>query len=109
VGLHLIANNDATHSHPTAQAWLVKHPRFVMHCAPTSASWLNMVERFLRDISEHRIRCDSFTGVAELERAIDLYIADHNAHPKPFIRTASASDILAKVTRAKVALAAIVR
>ena len=67
------------------QAWLAKHPRFAMQFTPTSASWLNMVERFFRDISEHRIERDSFISVAELELAIDLYIVHHNAHPKPFI------------------------
>ena len=105
LSLHLIVDNYATHTHPDVQAWLAKHPRLVMHFTPTSASWLNMVERFFRDISENRIRRDSFTSVAELELAIDLYIAHHNAYPKPFIWTASASDILAKVTRAKAALA----
>ena len=99
-------DNYATHTHPDVQAWLAKHPRFVMHFTPTSASWLNMVERFFRDISENRIKRDSFTSVAELELAIDLYVAHHNAHPKPFIWTASAKDILAKVTRAKAAFAA---
>ena len=103
--LHLIVDNYGTHTHPDVQAWLAKHPRFVMHFTPTSASWLNMVERFFRDISENRIKRDSFTSVAELELAIDLYVVHHNAHPKPFIWTASATDILAKVTRAKAALA----
>jgi hypothetical protein len=65
-----------------------------------------MVERFFRDITDKRIRRDSFTSVPELELAIDLYVAKHNDDPKPFIWTASASDILAKVTRAKAALAA---
>jgi transposase len=104
--LHLVVDNYATHSHPEVQAWLAKHPRFVMHFTPTGASWLNMVERFFRDITEKRIRRDSFTSVPELELAIDLYVAQHNIEPKPFIWTASASDILAKVTRAKAALAA---
>ena len=63
-----------------------------------------MVERFFRDITDKRIKRDSFTSVAELKLAIDLYVAHHNAHPKPFIWTASATDILAKVTRAKAAL-----
>ena len=99
--------DNATHGHPAVQAWLAKHPRFVMHFTPTGASWLNMVERFFRDLSENRIKRDSFTSVAELEMAIELYIADHNARPKPFIWTASASDILAKVTRAKAALKAV--
>jgi transposase len=103
--LHLIVDNYATHTHPEVQKWLARHPRFVMHFTPTSASWLNMVERFFRDISENRIRRDSFASVAELELAIDLYVAHHNIEPKPFIWTASASDILAKVTRARAALA----
>jgi transposase len=86
--LHLIVDNYATHTHPDVQAWLAKHPRFVMHFTPTSASWLNMVERFFRDISENRIKRDSFTSVAELELTIDLYIQHHNADPKPFIWSA---------------------
>ena len=73
--LHLIVDNYATHTHPDVQDWLAKHPRFVMHFTPTSASWLNMVERFFRDITDKRIRRDSFTSVAELELAIDLYVA----------------------------------
>jgi len=106
LSLHLIVDNYATHSHPDVQKWLARHPRFVLHFTPTSASWLNMVERFFRDITDKRIRRDSFTSVAELELAIDLYVAHHNINPKPFIWTARASDILAKVTRAKTALAA---
>ena len=104
--LHLIVDNYGTHTHPEVRAWLAKHPRVVKHFTPTSASWLNMVERFFRDLSQNRIKRDSFTSVAELELAIELYIADHNAAPKPFIWTAEAKDILAKVTRAKKALAA---
>jgi len=106
LSLHLIVDNYATHSHPKVQEWLARHPRFVMHFTPTSASWLNMVERFFRDITDKRIRRDSFTSVTELELAIDLYVAHHNIDPKPFIWTARATDILAKVTRAKAALAA---
>jgi transposase len=105
LALHLIVDNYATHKHPDVRAWLAKHPRFVMHFTPTSASWLNMVERFFRDISENRIKRDSFTSVGELELAIDLYVANHNIDPKPFVWTASAKDILAKVTRAKTAAA----
>ena len=104
--LHLIVDNYATHGHPDVQAWMARHPRFVMHFTPTGASWLNMVERFFRDITDKRIKRDSFTSVPELEMAIELYVAHHNTHPKPFIRTASAKDILAKVTRAKAALVA---
>jgi DDE superfamily endonuclease len=101
----MVVDNYATHSHPEVQAWLAKHPRLVMHLMPAGASWLNMAERFLRDITDKRIRRDSFTSVPELELAIDLYVANHNIETKPFIWTASASDILAKVTRAKAALA----
>ena len=108
--LHLIVDNyatgwpRATHKHPEVKAWLAKHPRFHMHFTPTSSSWLNMVERFFRDITDKRIRRGVFTSVAELEGAINEYIAVHNAKPKPFIWTAKASDILAKVTRARAAL-----
>ena len=102
--LHLVVDNYATHKHPEVLAWLDKHPRFHMHFTPTSASWLNMVERFFRDITEKRIRRGVFTSVSELKTAIDEYIATHNANPKPFIWTAKASDILAKVTRARATL-----
>ncbi len=98
--LHLIADNYATHKHPAVQDWLAKHPRFNMHFTPTSASWLNMVERFFRDITTERIRRGVFTSVPELIGAIDEYIAHHNTKPKPFIWTKSARDILQKVIRA---------
>ena len=98
--LHLIADNYATHKHPVVQEWLAKHPRFVMHFTPTSASWLNMVERFFRDITTERLRRGVFTSVPELITAIDQYIAHHNTDPKPFIWTKSARDILQKVIRA---------
>jgi transposase len=102
--LHLIVDNYATHKHPEVKAWLEKHRRFHLHFTPTSSSWLNMVERFFRDITDKRIRRGAFTSVPELEAAINAYIAVHNAKPKPFIWTAKASDILAKVTRARAAL-----
>lgn len=98
--LHLIADNYATHKHPKVQQWLAKHPRITMHFTPTSASWLNMVERFFRDISEKRLRRGVFTSVQELVAAIDEYVAHHNTSPKPFIWTKSARDILQKVIRA---------
>jgi len=98
--LHLIADNYATHKHPAVQAWLEKHPRFIMHFTPTSASWLNMVERFFRDITTERLRRGVFTSVPELVTAIDEYIAHYNINPKPFIWTKSARDILQKVIRA---------
>ncbi|MCY0854179.1 IS630 family transposase [Cupriavidus sp. D39] len=98
--LHLIADNYATHKHPAVQDWLAKHPRFNMHFTPTSASWLNMVERFFRDITTERLRRGVFTSVPELVDAINEYIAHHNTNPKPFIWTKSARDILQKVIRA---------
>ena len=97
--LHLIADNYATHKHPAVQAWLAKHPRFNMHYTPTSASWLNMVERFFRDITVNRLR-RGVLSVPELVAAIDAHIAHHNTKPKPFIWTKSAADILQKVIRA---------
>jgi transposase len=102
--LHLIVDNYATHKHAEVLAWLAKHPRFHIHFTPTSASWLNMVERFFRDITDKRIRRGVFPSVSDLKAAINEYIAAHNAKPKPFIWTAKASDILAKVTRARAAL-----
>ena len=98
--MHLIVDNYATHKHPKVQRWLAKHPRFHMHFTPTSASWLNMVERFFRDITEKRLRRGVFTSVPELVTAIDEYITHHNTEPKPFIWTKSARDILQKVIRA---------
>ena len=98
--LHLIADNYATHKHPAVQKWLAKRARIHMHFTPTSASWLNMVERFFRDITVERLRRGVFTSVPELVTAIDNYIAHHNTNPKPFIWTKSARDILQKVIRA---------
>ena len=98
--LHLIADNYATHKHPKVQEWLAKHERITMHFTPTSASWLNMVERFFRDISESRLRRGVFTSVQELTTAIDEYVAHHNINLKPLIWTKSARDILQKVIRA---------
>ena len=98
--LHLICDNYATHKHPNVQKWLVKHPRFHMHFTPTSASWLNMVERFFRSISTDRLERGVFRSVAELIAAIEEYIALHNRNPKPFVWTAKANDILQKVIRA---------
>jgi len=102
--LHLIADNYGTHKHPNVKAWLAKHPRFHMHFTPTSASWLNMVERFFRDLSENQLRRAAFRSVPELVSAIGQYMERHNRDPKPFIWTAKASDILAKVTRARAKL-----
>lgn len=102
--IHLIADNYATHKHPKVQRWLARHKRFHMHFTPTSASWLNMVERFFRDLTDQRIRRGIFRSEAELISAIDEYIAKHNQSPKAFIWTKKASDILEKVKRGREAL-----
>jgi transposase len=99
--LHLIIDNYSPHKHPAVQAWLEQHPRFHIHFTPTSASWLNMVERFFRDITQKQIRRGCFANVAELIETIETYIAQHNTNPKPFVWTARASDILEKVKRAR--------
>jgi transposase len=102
--LHLICDNYATHKHPRVQRWLERHPRFHMHFTPTSASWLNMVERFFRDLTHNQLRRGVFRDVEELIVAIESYIDRHNENPKPFIWTARAGDILEKVKRARQAL-----
>lgn len=99
--LHLIADNYATHKHPKVQRWLARHPRFHMHFIPTSSSWLNMVERFFRELTTKRIRRGSFTSVAELTTAISDYIDEHNENPLPYVWTATAESIIEKVGRAR--------
>jgi transposase len=102
--VHLIADNYATHKHPKVQRWLARHPRFHMHFIPTSSSWLNIIERFFRDLTTRRIRRGSFSSVEELQKAIHDYIDDHNHNAKPFIWTAEADKIIEKVGRARIAL-----
>ena len=99
--LHLIADNYATHKTPAVRRWIKAHPRFHLHFTPTSASWLNMVERFFAAITRNRIRRGAFNSVAELKSAIMEYLENHNADPKPFIWTKSPGQILEKVARAK--------
>lgn len=99
--IHLICDNYATHKHPRVQAWARRNPRFTFHFTPTGASWLNMIERFFRDLGENTIRRGSFHNVDDLIGAIGEYINQHNQNPKPFIWTATANDILAKVKRAR--------
>jgi transposase len=104
VEIHLICDNYATHKHAKVQRWAKRNRRFHFHFTPTSASWLNMIERFFRDLSEKALKRGSFFNVNDLIGAIDEYINQHNVDPKPFIWTASATDILAKVKRARRAL-----
>jgi transposase len=102
--IHLIADNYATHKHPKVQRWLARHSRFHVYFTPTSSSWLNMVERFFRDLTQNRLRRGIFRDVEELIMAIGEYIDKHNGSPKPFVWTAKAVDILEKVKRARKAL-----
>jgi transposase len=102
--IYLICDNYATHKHERVERWLAKHKRFHVRFTPTSASWLNMVERFFRDITHNRIRRGVFQDLEQLIMAIGNYIDVHNQNPKPFIWTAKATDILEKVTRAKAVL-----
>jgi transposase len=104
LALHLIIDNYATHKHPAVQAWLAKHPRVYLHFTPTSASWLNLVERFFAEITHNRIRRGIFKSVAELEAAIRAYLAHRNQQPHPFTWTASLEKIIEKVARAKATL-----
>ena len=77
----MIVDNYATHKHPKVERWLSRHPRFHMHFTPTSCSWLNMVERFFRDLTQNRLRRGIFRSVEELIEAIGEYIDRHNEHP----------------------------
>jgi transposase len=104
LNLHLIIDNYATHKHPKVKAWLKRHPRFHFHFTPTSSSWLNLVERWFREITDKRIRRGVFKSVAELVTAIMDYIQGHNLNPQTFVWTAKADDILAKVRRARICL-----
>ena len=98
--VHLVLDNYATHKTPEVRAWLDKHPRFKLHFTPTSASWLNMVERFFAEITTRRIRRGSYTSVDDLEAAIYDYLGQHNTKPKPFTWTKTAEDILTRERRA---------
>src|SRR3989441_5564736 len=99
--LHLIVDNYATHKHPAVQRWLRRHPRMHLHFTPTSSSWLNLVERWFRDLTDKAIRRGAFPSVAALETVITAYIAHNNDHPEPFVWTAHADAIIAKVNRCK--------
>jgi transposase len=102
--LHLIVDNYATHKHPKVEAWLKRHKRFYLHFIPTSSSWLNLVERWFREITDKRIRRGVFQSVEPLIEAIRAYIDEHNDDPRPFVWTAKAQDIVEKVRRARAVL-----
>ncbi len=102
--IHLIVDNYGTHTHPDVVAWLDKHPRFHLHFTPTSSSWLNLVERWFRELTSRRLKRGSFASVAELIATIEDYIAHHNENPRPLVWHKTAEEILAKVRRGRVAL-----
>jgi transposase len=97
--IHAILDNYATHKHPKVRAWLTRHPRWVFHFTPTSASWINAVEGFFSALSRRRLKRGAFMSVAALEQAISRYIHEHNHDPRPFVWTKSAETILAKIER----------
>ena len=100
--IHAVLDNYATHKHPKVLAWLSRHPRWIFHFTPTSASWLNAVENFFSKMTRQRIRRGVFCSIVDLQSAINAYLAEHNAHPKPFVWTQSANAILAKLDRVPV-------
>ena len=100
--IHAVLDNYATHKHPRVLAWLARHPRWTFHFTPTSASWLNAVENFFSKMTRQRIRRGVFRSIADLQTAINAYLAEHNASPKPFVWTKSADAILAKLDRCPV-------
>jgi transposase len=100
--LHLVMDNYGTHKEPHVKAWLKKHSRFVCHFVPTSSSWLNMVERWFRELSEGAIRRGSFVSVPDLQQAIDEFMQAWNKNPKPFMWTATVGQIMAKIERARI-------
>jgi transposase len=104
--LHLILDNYCTHKEESVQQWLAKHPRFHLHFTPTSASWMNLVERFFGELTQEVIRDGSFASVKELVRDIETYLAERNLNPKPYRWKAKGEDILRKIQRARDALAA---
>ncbi len=95
--IHIVMDNYATHKTPRVKRWFQQHPNWRIHFTPTSASWLNQIERFFAEITDKRIRRSAFTSVAQLEKAIMDYLKHRNQNPKPFVWTATADRILSKV------------
>src|SRR5450756_297043 len=104
LAVHVILDNYATHKHADVTAWLAKHPRFHLHFTPTSSSWLNLVERWFRELTDKAIRRGVFHSVPDLITAIEKYMEVHNDEPKPLVWTATTESILTKVRRGRVAL-----
>lgn len=102
--IHLILDNYGTHTHPKVEEWFATHPRYHRHFVPTSASWLNLVERWFAEITRKRIRRGTFRSLSDLIRAIEEYVTHYNRHAEPFLWTATAATILRKVPHCKEAL-----
>ena len=102
--VHAIVDNYATHKHPKVRAWLARHPRWVFHFTPTSASWLNAVEGFFSVLTRRRLKRDVFRSIVDLQSAINRYVAEHNQDPSPFTWTADPQRVLAAVSRGNQAL-----
>jgi transposase len=97
--IHVILDNDATHKHPKVQRWLARHPRWTFHFTPTSCSWLNAIESFFSAMTRRRLRRGVFRSLVDLQAAINRYLAEHDADPKPFTWTASSASILDKLNQ----------
>jgi transposase len=97
--VHLVMDNYGTHKTPSIKAWFARHPRFHVHFTPTSASWINQVERWFATITEQYIRRGTHRSTRQLEQAIRQYLDLNNANPNPFVWTKSADDILASIWR----------
>jgi transposase len=96
--IHVILDNYGSHKHPKVLRWLTRHPRFVFHFTPTSGSWLNAVESFFSALTRRQLKRGSFHSIVDLQAAINRYIAEHNADPKPFTWTTTADQIITKLT-----------
>jgi transposase len=99
--LHLVMDNYGTHGHANVKTWLDKHPRFVIHYVPTSCSWLNLIERWFAELTNKRIRRESFLSVEDLVAAIEEFLAVWNENPRPFVWTATVDSIVAKLARCR--------
>jgi transposase len=99
--LHLVMDNYGTHGTPAGKAWLKRHPRFRVHYIPTSSSWLNLIERWFAELTNKRIRRDSFLSIEDLIAAINEFLAAWNDKPRPFVWTATVESIVAKLARCR--------
>jgi len=105
--LHLIVDNYGTHKHPRVKSWIKRHPRFHLHFTPTSSSWLNLIERWFRELSQKRLRRGSFSSLPALIATIEEYLSNHNQNPRVFLWSASVDRILSKISKCKEALDAL--